>query len=375
MTNSTSRPVVSPLAIWVGLLTLYFVWGSTYVGIKVAVESIPAFLMGSGRFLLAGLLLLGWSLAREGRAALRISRIELRDSFVVGSLLLGGGMGMVALGEQTVPAGITALIIALMPLWVAVLGRVIFGERTSRIVLVGIVLGLAGIVILVAPTGIGALALSAGGIAALMVSPISWATGSLYSSHRARLPRLPLVATAMQMFCGAAVLGVLSLATGELTHFSPAAVTDRSWLAFAYLVTVGSGIGYTTYVWMLRVAPLTKIATYAYVNPIVAFVLGAIVLGETITARTVVAAVVIVVAVAIIVTARSRTPAGPGTVATIEVGEPALERPPKPGVATPAHGTTPSTGTAPPAGAAGSTGTSAVPSAGTSPTSPAELAT
>ena len=179
-------------------------WGSTYIGIKVAVESIPAFLMAAGRFLLAGVLLLGWSLAREGRAALRITRVEFRDSFVVGALLLGGGMGMVALGEQTVPAGITALLIALMPLWVAVLGRIVFGERTSRLVLAGIVLGLVGVVILVAPTGIGALALSAGGIAAVLVSPISWASGSLYSSHRARLPRLPLVATAVQMICGGA---------------------------------------------------------------------------------------------------------------------------------------------------------------------------
>lgn len=325
MTNSPSRPAASALAVWVGLLTLYFVWGSTYVGIKVAVESIPAFIMGSGRFVLAGLLLLGWSLAREGTAALRITRVELRDSFVVGSLLLGGGMGMVALGEQTVPAGITALIIALMPLWIAVLGRIVFGERTSRLAIVGIVLGLAGVMILVAPTGIGALALSAGGIAAVMVSPISWASGSLYSSHRARLPRLPLVATAMQMFCGAIVLGVLSLATGELAHFSPAAVSGRSWLAFAYLVTIGSGIGYTTYVWLLRVAPLPKIATYAYVNPIVAFVLSAIVLGEQISARTVVAAVVIVAAVAIIVTARNRASTGNDTAASICVGEPALE--------------------------------------------------
>ena len=361
MTNSASRPAVSSLALWMGLLTLYFVWGSTYVGIKVAVESIPAFIMGSGRFLLAGLLLLGWSLAREGRTALRVSRVEFRDSFVVGALLLGGGMGMVALGEQTVPAGITALIIALMPLWVAVLGRIVFGERTSRLVLAGIVLGLAGVVILVAPTGVGALALSAGGIAAVMVSPISWATGSLYSSHRARLPRLPLVATAMQMFCGAAVLGVLSLATGELAQFSPAAVSGRSWLAFAYLVTIGSGIGYTTYVWLLRVAPLPKIATYAYINPIVAFVLGAILLGETITARTVVAAVVIVVGVAIIVTARSRTPTGPDSVATIEVGEPALERPPTPGVASLPAGTA-----SPTSAAARSAGTA---------TSPAEIAT
>ncbi|HEX7474177.1 MAG TPA: EamA family transporter [Candidatus Limnocylindrales bacterium] len=322
-----SRPAASTAAVWLGLLTLYFVWGSTYIGIRVSVETIPAFVMASARFLLAGLLLLAWSVARDGPSALRMSRIEFRDSFIVGALLLGGGMGMVALGEQTVPAGITALLIALMPLWVAVLGRVVFGERTSRLVLVGIVIGLVGVVILVAPTGEGALAISAGGLAAVLLSPILWASGSLYSSHRARLPHRPLVATAVQMLCGALVLAVLALASGELRGFSPAAVTGRSWLAFAYLVLVGSGIAYTTYVWMLRVAPLTKIATYAYVNPIVAFLLGAILLGEELSARTVVAGVVIVAAVAIIVTARSRSGGGSDAVETIEVGEPALEFP------------------------------------------------
>jgi drug/metabolite transporter (DMT)-like permease len=327
MTKSVPRPPASTLAVWAGLVTLYFVWGSTYIGIRVAVETIPAFVMASGRFLIAGGLLLGWSIARDGRAALRVSRLELRDSFVVGALLLGGGMGMVALGEQTVPSGITALIIALMPLWVAVLGRVVFGERTSRLVVAGIVIGLVGVVILVAPTGVGALALSAGGIAAVLCSPLSWASGSLYSSHRARLPRLPLVATAIQMICGGIVLAGLAALSGELSTFSLGAVTGRSWLAFGYLVTIGSLIGYTTYVWLLRVAPLPKIATYAYVNPIVAFVLGAIVLGEEITIRTVVAAVVIVAAVAIIVTARSRSSDANETVATIEVGEPALGRP------------------------------------------------
>lgn len=323
--RATARPAASSVAVWLGLLTLYFVWGSTYIGIKVSVESMPAFIMASGRFLLAGLLLLGWSVIRDGRAALRMNRLELRDSFVVGALLLGGGMGMVALGEQTVPSGITALLIALMPLWVAVLGRVVFGERTSRLVVVGIVIGLVGVVILVAPAGSGGLTIAAGGLAAVLVSPISWASGSLYSSHRARLPHLPLVATAVQMLCGAVVLAGLGLVTGEFNGFSVAAVTDRSWLAFAYLVTIGSGIGYTTYVWLLRVAPLPKIATYAYVNPIVAFILSAIVLGEELSARTVVAAVVIVAAVALIVTARSRSVPTADPLEAIEAGEPALE--------------------------------------------------
>src|SRR6266566_9227624 len=177
------RSPAAPLAIWLGLITLYLVWGSTYLGIKISVESIPAFLMGATRFLIAGALLLAWSAARDGRGALRISRRELRDSFVVGTALLGGGMGMVALAEQTVPSGITALLIALMPAWVAVLGRVFFGERLPRVVILGIVVGLIGVAILVAPSG-GRLTLDPGGLAAVLFSPISWASGSLYASHR-----------------------------------------------------------------------------------------------------------------------------------------------------------------------------------------------
>ncbi|MFI5225188.1 MAG: EamA family transporter [Candidatus Limnocylindrales bacterium] len=300
----TSRPAASPLAIAIGLGTLYFVWGSTYVGIKVAVETMPPFLMASGRFLLAGALLLGWILLHEGSSALRIDRTELRDSFIVGALLLGGGMGMVALGERSVPASIAALFIALMPMWVAILGRAVFGERLPRAVGLGIALGIVGVAILVAPSGSGTFAI--GGLIAVMLSPIFWASGSLYSSHRARLPRLPLLATSVQMLCGGLVLGVMALATGEFVGFDPATVSQSSWLAFIYLTTIGSVIGYTTFVWLIRVAPLPQVATYAYVNPVVAFVLGAIILGEEISPRTVIAAVVIIAAVALIITARSR---------------------------------------------------------------------
>jgi drug/metabolite transporter (DMT)-like permease len=193
-----------------------------------------------------------------------------------------------------------------MPAWVAVLGRVFFGERLPRVVILGIVVGLVGVAILVAPSG-GRLTLDPGGLAAVLFSPISWASGSLYASHRARLPSRPLVATALQMLSGAVALGAASLATGELGRFSPGAVSPNSAWALAYLVLVGSLVAYTTYVWLLRVAPLSKIATYAYVNPVVAFILGALLLGEPISPRTVVAAVVIVAAVALIVTARSRS--------------------------------------------------------------------
>jgi drug/metabolite transporter (DMT)-like permease len=302
--EANERPYASPLAIAIGLLTLYFVWGSTYVGIKIAVESMPPFLMASARFLLAGALLFGWCLIRERRNAFRVDRIELRDSFIVGALLLGGGMGMVALGEQTVPASIAALLIALMPMWVAIFGRIVFGERLPRPAIVGIVLGVVGVGILVAPASGGTLAL--GGLIAVILSPISWASGSLYSSHVARLPRLPLLATALEMLCGGLVLAVMALVTGEFAGFDPSAVTQSSWLAFLYLTTVGSVIGFTTFSWLIRVAPLPKVATYAYVNPVVAFILGAILLGEELSPRTVLAAAVIVGAVALIITARGR---------------------------------------------------------------------
>jgi drug/metabolite transporter (DMT)-like permease len=317
-TTRSRRTGASSLAIWAGLLTLYFVWGSTYIGIRVSVESIPPFLMAATRFLIAGTLLLAW----EAVAAWRIrrdptvsederprlpNRREWRDSAIVGGLLLFGGMGMVALGEKTVPAGIAAILIALLPVWVAVLGRIFFGERLPAVAIAGIVIGLVGVVVLVGPIGSGGgLAFDTFGIACLLLSPICWGTGSLFSSHRAVLPHRPLTATGLQMICGGALLLVGSVLVGELATFDVAAVTSRSWLGLIYLTTVGSLVGFTTYVWLLRVAPLPKIATYAYVNPVVAFVLAGILLGEPIEPRTVVAGAIIVFAVALIVTARSR---------------------------------------------------------------------
>jgi drug/metabolite transporter (DMT)-like permease len=293
--------------VWAGLLTLYLVWGSTYLAIAVAVETIQPFLMASVRFALAGLILLTWSIARERRSFVAPTRREWRDSAVVGTLLIGGGMGMVAFGEQTVPSGITALLIALMPAWVAVLGRAIFGERLPGLALVGIVAGFVGVAILAAPsvTG-GSGALDPIGLAAVLVSPIAWAGGSLFASHGAVLPRRPLVATGLQMVVGGGVLAVMAVLTGELGRLDVAAISARSAFAVLYLLVLGSLVAFTVYGWMLRVAPLPFVSTYAYVNPIIAVILGAIILGEPIDARTVIAGAVIVVAVALIVTARGR---------------------------------------------------------------------
>jgi drug/metabolite transporter (DMT)-like permease len=289
------------------MLTLYLVWGSTYVGIAVAVETIPPFLMAATRFGIAGAVLLTWSIARETSLSVLPTRREWRDSAVVGGLLLGGGMGLVAFGEQTIPSGIAALIVALMPVWVAIFGRVAFGERLPLLASVGIAIGFVGVAILFGPTAFGEVgALEPIGLVALFFAPIAWSIGSLFASHRANLPRRPLVATAAQMLTGGVVLLVMSVAAGELGTVDLGAISSDSLWAFAYLTVVGSLIAFTAFGWLLRVAPLPLVTTYAYVNPIVAVLLGAVILQETIDPRTLVAGAVIVVAVMLIVTARGR---------------------------------------------------------------------
>ncbi len=303
--------------IWVGLLILYLVWGSTYLGIAIAVDTIPPFLMAATRFLIAGVVLLAWSVAREPRSLALPSAREWRDSAIVGALLLGGGMGMVAFGEQTVPSGITALLIAMMPVWVAILGRIFLGERLPRLAVVGILVGFGGVAILIGPSAFGgAGALNGLGLAAIIASPISWASGSLFASHRAVLPARPLLATGLQMVCGGLVLATMSVTSGELSSFRLDAVSPASLEALVYLTGIGSLVAFTAYGWLLRVAPLPLIATYAYVNPVVAVILGAAVRNEPVDPRTLVAGAVIVFAVALIVTARGRMRAPRGAVAS-----------------------------------------------------------
>ena len=301
------KPATDRGRIWLGLLVLYLVWGSTYLGIAIAVETIPPFLMAAVRFGLAGVVLMGWSLARAHGSFVAPTRREWRDSIIVGTLLLGGGMGMVAFGEQTIPSGITALLVAMMPVWVAIFGRALLGERLPWLAGVGIVVGFVGVAILVGPTILGQTgSLDPAGLAAVIVSPIAWSIGSLYASHRATLPSQPLVATGAQMLAGGAVLAVMAGVAGEFGRFDAAAVTGESVAALAYLLVIGSLLAFTTYGWLLRVAPLPFIATYAYVNPIVAVILGAFVRHEPIDPRTLVAGAVIIGAVALIVTARGR---------------------------------------------------------------------
>jgi drug/metabolite transporter (DMT)-like permease len=301
-----------PGRVWLGLGILYLVWGSTYLAISVAVETIPPFLMAAVRFSLAGSLLLAWMVLRHGNALVRPARREVRDSAIVGTLLLGGGMGFVAWGQQTIPSGLAAVLVALMPAWVAGFGRAFFGERLPRIAAIGIVVGFVGVAILVGPTALGQPgALDGPGIVAIILAPIAWSIGSLYASHRATLPRQPLVATGLQMLSGSVALATFAIITGEPSRFDIGAVAGPSVLAFLYLTLIGSVLAFTTFGWMLRVAPLPIVTTYAYVNPVIAVILGALILAEPIEPRTVLAAAIIVGAVALIVTARARLAPAP----------------------------------------------------------------
>jgi drug/metabolite transporter (DMT)-like permease len=316
------------LALWIALGTVYLVWGSTYLGIAIAIETIPPFLMLAIRFAIAGAVLFAWEVLRGGRGFRLPSAREWRDSAIVGTLLLGIGNGFVGLAEQTVPSGIAAILIALIPAWFAVLGWLYFREPLPRLVLVGIGIGLAGVVLLVWPFGDGANAIDLAGVVILLIAPIGWAHGSIFSARRATLPKRPLMASGLQMLLGSVALFVEAALTGELGRFHPEAVSMSSLAALAYLTVIGSLVAFNAYAWLLRNAPLSLVSTYAYVNPVVAVVLGSLILAEPVSPRTLVASAVIVAAVAMIVTARGRMArAGGGTEPETVTPEPSLAAP------------------------------------------------
>ena len=299
------RPSASPLAVWAGILVLYVVWGSTYLGMKVAMDTLPPFVMGALRFIPAGILLTGAVALHHRRTIRRPTRREVRDASIVGLALLLGGTGLVAWGEQTIPTGIAALLIGVVPMWLAIFGRILFGDRIPALAAVGIGVGLVGVAILAWPAGdVGEL--DPAGLAALIVSPMFWSLGTLYAAKRAVLPAPALFSTGIQMIAGGIAFLVASVVTGQTAGVDLTAISGTSWFGIGYLIVVGSLVGFTTYAWLLTVAPIGRIATYAYVNPVVAVFLGWLILGEPLSIRTVIASAVIVGAVALIVTARGR---------------------------------------------------------------------
>jgi drug/metabolite transporter (DMT)-like permease len=292
---------------------VYVVWGSTYFGIAIAIETMPPFLMASIRFAIAGVILVAWDLIRHPEARRLPTGRQLIDSFIVGGLLLGIGNGFVTFGELTVPSGIAAILIAMMPLWFALLSWLYLRERLPRLIAFAIAVGFGGVALLVWPSGEGANQFDPLGILILFLAPLGWAHGSIYSQQRAKLPPSPLSASGLQMLAGAAVTLFEGVLIGEPSRFHSESISTESIVALAYLIIFGSMLAYTAYAWLLRNAPLSLVGTYAYVNPVVAVALGSVFLREPISVRTIVASAVILTAVAIIVSARARLAPEPAT--------------------------------------------------------------
>ncbi|MGH3007069.1 MAG: EamA family transporter [Gaiellaceae bacterium] len=280
--------------VWLALATIYVVWGSTFMAVTIAVRDLPPLLSMAIRHLVAGAILLAWALPRGDREGDRIRWSEIRAALVFGGALFLVGHGGLAWAQQTVPSGVAALLIGSIPLWMALLDRVVFGKRLHVTANVGLVGGFLGLAFLLDPFGAG----SVDRVGALVAvgAAFAWAAGSLYS-RGATLPKRPLVSAGLAALCGGVLLAVFSAVSGEL---GDARFTAESLGAVAYLVVVGTLIGFSAYVWLLRAAPTSLVSTYAYVNPIVAVGLGWALLGEEITVQMLVAGSAIIVSVALI---------------------------------------------------------------------------
>lgn len=290
------------IALLAAFAALYIIWGSTYLGIRFAIDTIPPLLMAGTRFLLAGVIM---HLIARWRGAPRTSLAEWRTSLIVGACLLLGGNGGVTLAEQYVSSGLASVMVATVPIYIALLAWAMgTAPKPSPIVWLGLAGGFVGVGILVGPAlhftpnetnhpGIGLLI--------LLCSSFLWSAGSIYST-KAKTASSPFLAASQQMLCGGALLTLAGVVTGEHHRFDASRVSLLSVGSFAYLVIIGAVVGFTAYIWLLRHCNPAKVATYAYVNPIVAVVLGALFAGETLTARALLAAGLIIGSVALVIT-------------------------------------------------------------------------
>ncbi len=286
------------------LLVIYVVWGSTYLAIRWGLETIPPFTMASARYLVAGGLLLAWA---KYRGAPRVALRDMGPAFLTGGLMLLCGNGGVVWAELRIASGLAALLVAVEPLFIVFLQATLPQERRrpSGRALVGVALGIAGVVLLVGPVGLGGARVDLAGAAAVLFAAFAWALGSLLSRHLTPSAS-PLQATALQMLAGGVLLGGASGLAGEWARFSPGLVSGKSVAAVAYLVVFGSLVAFTAYVWLLRAASPALVSTYAFVNPVVAVFLGWLLAAEPVSARTLAAAAVIVGAVVLITLGESR---------------------------------------------------------------------
>lgn len=283
---------------------VYIFWGSTYLAIKYAIETLPTFLMAGSRFLIAGSILCVW--ARLSPDYEKPTFAHWRTSFIVGTLLLLGGNGCVVLAEHYIPSSLAALLIAVEPFWIVLLSWLwLGGNRPNWKVALGLLVGFVGVYLLVANRDSAANAANADGsgqiIGAFLVmfGAFCWALGSIYGV-RATTPKSSVLTSGMQMLAGGFVLILLGTLTGEWSKFNFADVSTSSWFGFVYLIIFGSIVGFTAYSWLLKVSPPSLVATYAYVNPVVAVFLGWLIAGESLTVQMLIGAGIIVGSVALI---------------------------------------------------------------------------
>jgi len=301
-----SAAAPSRTALVLAFAAIYIIWGSTYLGIRVAVATMPPFLMAAARFILAGGLLLAFL---KWRGAAWPSARQWRINAIVGTFLLLGGNGLVAWAEQTVPSGITALLIGVQPL-LFVLTEWAWpgGKRPAALTASALLLGFAGVAWLAAPWDHSAQSLDVAGVAVILLACVFWAFGSIYSRN-AKHGADPFMASALQMLGGGAALFVAALLHRDFARLDIAHISAASWWAFGYLVGIGSLVGYSTFVWLMKHSTPARVSTYAYVNPVVAVFLGWLLLKEPINSRTLVASVIIITAVAIITVQKSKAAA------------------------------------------------------------------
>ncbi len=297
LSSPVQQPKTSLAAIWAAMIVIYIVWGSTYLAIRFAVETIPPFLTAAARFLVAGGLLFLLRLKAGDRVP---SFAQWRGSAILAAFLLLGGNGAVTWAEQTVPSGLTALMVSSSPLWMLLLEALLPGGRKPNWrAVVGVFVGFGGILLLFWPGPDSLLNIHPAGAVALIVATLSWAFGSVYS-RQLELPTAPLMGAAAEMLTGGTILLIVGAIAGDFGRLNLAAISLNSFLGLAYLTIFGSLVAFTAYTWLLRVAPTSLVSTYAYINPLVALVLGVVIGREVLSPRSLAAAAIILASVALI---------------------------------------------------------------------------
>src|SRR5215467_13233716 len=316
---------MAKLKIWLVLILLWVIIGSTYIAIKIAIDTIPPFLMSGIRYISSGTLLIliyilipsqnnrdGTNRNQNAQVSHRCKLVSIlnkrqwKEATIIGCALILGGQGLLTWGEQYLSSNVTALLFSTVPIWVLLLGKTVYGEKLKRLTVLGVITGTVGFVILIFPSvaaqfveiGTSNMKFDFVGIIALAIAAISWSVGSLYSS-KADLPTNVLISTGMMLFVGGIFLIVLSVAIGELQNFHVSAISMPSMISLLYLITVGSA-GWAGFFWILRNTSASLANTFAYVSPVVAVILGWAILSEAITPQIIIATVIIMTGVVLI---------------------------------------------------------------------------